>query len=212
MFAAGDPVRTGLVASLARPGGNITGYSVVAQEVDAKRAALRKELLPGTSRVALLLNPVHPLSPLSRQETGAAYQSLGMQPIFIEVMSPQQLEGAIADAARKRAQALVVQRTSLFTDNRATLLGAASRHALPTIVAGHDELEAGGLISYSISWDEQRRRAASFIDRILRGARPSDLPIEQPTKFELGINLKTAKALGLAVPQSLLLRADEVIQ
>ena len=212
MFAAGDPVRTGLVASLARPGGNITGYAVVAQEVDAKRAALLKELLPGAARVALLLNPAHPLSPISRQETGAAYRSLGMQPIFIEVTSTQQLEGAVADAARQRANALVVQRTQLFTDNSAILLGSASRHVLPTIVSGHDELEAGGLISYSISWDEQRRRAASFIDRILRGARPADLPIEQPTKFELGINLKTAKALGLTVPQSLLLRADEVIR
>lgn len=212
MFSAGDPVRTGLVASLARPGGNITGYAVVAQEVVSKMASLIRELLPQVQRVAVLLDPANPLSAISRKDGETLYRSLGMHPIFIEVTSADQLKDAVAQAARDRAQALIVQRTSLFTDNRATIMGAALRHLLPTVVGGQDELEAGALISYSISWDEQRQRVAAFIDRILRGAKPADLPVEQPTKFELGINMKTATVLGLVVPPSVRARAERVIQ
>jgi putative ABC transport system substrate-binding protein len=212
MFSAGDPVHNGLVASLARPGGNVTGFSIVAPEIDAKSLALLRELLPGLQRVGVLENSTNPYFRAVRKEFEQACRSLGLQPIIIEVAAAGELESALAETARRRAQALFVQGDGLFTHNRVPLMSAALRYALPTL-AGHKlMLEAGALIFYGHSEAEQRQRNAAFIDRILRGAKPADLPIEQPTKFELVINLKTAKALGITVPQSLLLRADEVIQ
>ena len=212
MYSAGDPVRTGLVASLARPGGNITGFSIVGPELDAKRLALLRELLPGLQRVGVLENSTNPYFRAVRKEFEQACRSLGLQPIIIEVAAAGELENAIAEMARRRAQALFVQGDDLFSENRVPLMSAALRYALPTLAAGKEMLEAGALVSYAHNDAEQDQRYAAFVDRILRGAKPADLPIEQPTKFELGINLKTAKALGITVPQSLLLRADEVIQ
>ena len=212
IWSAGDPVRTGLVASLAQPGGNITGYSFVAPELDAKRLSLLHELLPTAQRVGVLENSTNPIFGVKQKETEPLYRSLGMQTIIVEVAAASDLENAVAEMARRRAQVLVLAADSLFRVNRVLIMNAALRYALPTMVEGGDMLEAGGLLSYAVSLAEANHRHAAFIDKILRGAKPADLPIEQPTKFELGINLKTAKALGITVPQSLLLRADEVIR
>ena len=212
IISAGDPVRAGLVASLpARPGGNITGFSIVGPELDAKRLALLRELLPGLQRIGVLENSTNPYWRAVRKEFEQTCRSLGLQPIIIEVAAAGELENAIAEMARRRAQALFVQPDTLF-HNRVPLMSTALRYALPTIGTSKEILEAGALVFYAPNDAEQNQRYAAFVDRILRGAKPADLPIEQPTKFELGINLKTAKALGLTIPQSLLLRADEVIQ
>jgi putative tryptophan/tyrosine transport system substrate-binding protein len=212
MLGAGDPVRTGLVASLARPGGNITGYSLVSPELEAKRFSLLRETLPAAQRVGVLVNSTNPLFAIRQKESEQASRSAGMEPLFIVVAGESELENAVAEIARQRAQALVVVDDALFHAHRVRIMNAALRYAVPTMVASREMLNAGGLLSYGISLAEIRRRGASFIDKILRGAKPADLPIEQPTQFELGINLKTAKALGITIPQSLLLRADEVIQ
>ena len=212
MATVGDPVRAGLVASLARPGGNITGFSIVGPELNAKRLALLRELLPGLQRLGVLELSTNPYYRATRKELEQSCRSLGMQPIFVEVTAAGELENAISEMARQRAQALFVQGDDLFGDNRVPLMSAASRYALPTLATNKEVLEAGALVFYGNSKAEQAQRNAAFIDRILRGAKPADLPIEQPTKFELVINLKTAKALGITVPQSLLLRADAVIQ
>jgi putative ABC transport system substrate-binding protein len=213
VFVGGDPVLTGLVASLARPGGNITGVSIVGPEINAKRLTLVRELLPDLQRVGVLENSTNPYFRLVRKELERACLSLGMQPIIIEVTAAGELEGAIAELARRRAQALLLQPDGLLSANLVPIVSAASRYALPTIGAlGKDVLAAGALASYTHSEAETGRRYAAFVDRILRGAKPADLPIEQPTKFELGINLKVAKMFGITVPQSLLLRADEVIR
>jgi putative tryptophan/tyrosine transport system substrate-binding protein len=209
--SAADPVSTGLVASLARPGGNATGYSTVGPELDAKRLALLRELLPAVQRVGWLENAANPYYRAARKALEQACRSLGIQPIFVEVAAANELESAIAELARQRGQALVVP-LDIFYDNRVEIMRAALKHALPTMVGRKSELEAGALVSYSDTELEQDQRYAAFVDRILRGAKPADLPVEQPTRFELGINLKTAKALGITVPQSLLSRADEVIQ
>jgi putative ABC transport system substrate-binding protein len=212
MYSAGDPVRAGLVSSLARPGGNITGFSIVSPELDAKRLALLRELLPAVQRVGALENSTNPYYRAAREDFEQACRSLDVQPIIIEVAKVGELENAIAEMARRRAHALFVPADSIFNANRVPIMIAALRYALPTIVVGRDMLEAGALVSYAHTDAEQNRRYAGFVDRILRGAKPADLPVEQPTRFELGINLKTAKALGITIPQALLLRADEVIQ
>ena len=212
--SAADPVGSGLVASLARPGGNITGFSVVYPELEAKTLALLRELLPGLQRVGLLEDSTN-LNPHDRAwRTGfeQACRSLGLEPIIIGVAAADELENAIKEIARRGAQALFVRNDVLSYDNRVALMRAALKHKLPTIAASLPVLEAGALAYSSPSDAEIMERNAAFIDRILRGAKPADLPIEQPTKFELGINLKTAKALGITVPQTLLLRADQVIQ
>jgi len=212
MFGTGDPVRSGLVASLARPGGNVTGYTTIGPEIDAKRLALLRELFPGLQRVGVLVDPTNPYFRIVRKEFEQTCRSISIQPITIEVSAAGALVNAIAELARRKGQALFVQRDTLMFDNAVQVMAAAVRYSLPTIAADKVMLEAGTLVSYTNSYAEQNRRWAGFIDRILRGAKPADLPIEQPTKFELGINLKTAKALGITIPQSLLLRADEVIQ
>lgn len=211
MWSAGDPVGAGLVASLAHPGGNITGYALLSPESDAKRLALLRDLLPATQRVGELVNPTNPYFRAARKNLEQAYRSLGMQPIFVDVARAGQLEDAVADVARQRAQALHAPNDDLFVDNANGIMRAALRHALPTVVDRNELFEAGGLLSYTFNVAELVRRGAAFIERILRGAKPADLPVEQPTQFKLGINLRTAKALGITV-QSLLLRADEIIQ
>ena len=160
----------------------------------------------------MLENATNPHWRAVRKEFEQACRSLGLQPIIIEVAAAGELENAIAEMARQRAQALFVQRDGLFFDNRVPIMTTALKYALPTIAWSKETLEAGALVSYANSNAEQNQRTAAFVDRILRGAKPADLPIEQPTKFELVINLKTAKALGLTIPQSLLQRADEVVQ
>jgi len=212
MFSAGDPVRSGLVASLASPGGNITGYSIVARELDAKRLELLQKLLPTVQRVAVLIDPTNPYNEIAREERERVYRSLGMQPIIVGAAAASELENAVSEAARRRAQALIVPVDSLFWTNRVLLMRTALEHRLPTIVGHRDILEAGGLLSLAIDETEQYRAMAYFVDKILRGAKPADLPVQQPSKLLLSVNLKTAKALGFTIPQSLLLRADEVIE
>lgn len=209
--SAADPVGSGLVASLARPGGNITGFSIIGRELDAKRLALLRELLPGVQRVGRLEGS-NPIAGAMRPDFEHACRSLGLEPIVIEVVAADEIEKAIAEIARRRAQALVVGGDALSYDNRVALMSAALKSKLPTIAGYRQALEAGALAYFGQSDAEGMQRVAAFIDRILRGAKPADLPIEQPTRFELGFNLKTAKALGITVPQTLLLRADEVIQ
>jgi len=212
MLAVGDPVRAGLVASLARPGGNITGYTVVSPELDAKRLSLLHDLLPGAQRIAVLVNPTNPIFNIRREANEQVFRSMDMQPVFIEVASSDKLGEAVAEAVRRKARAIVVVADPLFYENRNLILRAAITYALPAVVEGRGMLMAGGVLSYAVSEQEQSRRVAALLDKILRGANPADIPIEQPTQFELGINLKTARELGITVPQSLLLAADVVIQ
>ncbi len=208
----GDPVRINLVASMSRPGGNITGSSTIAPELAAKRLELLRELRPTATRVAELVDPANPYIRLIRKEDEQAYRSLGMQPIFVDVPDAAQLEKVIAEVARMRADALIVRSDPLFTSNRDQIASLALKHALPTMAEGKLFVSAGCLASYAPASVAIGRATAVFVDKILKGAKPGDLPIEQPTKFEPVINLKTAKALGITIPQSLLLRADEVIQ
>lgn len=209
---AGDPVRTGLVASLARPGGNITGTANVTAELDSKRLSMLRELLPSLKRLGVLENSTNPYFRATRKELEQTCQSLGLQPIIVEVAAASELESAIAELARRRAQALFVRGDGLFLDARVALMSASLSHALPTLAVGRAMLEAGALLSYDSTEEELFQRYAAFVDKILRGAKPADLPIEQPTKFDLSINLKAARALGVTVPQSLLLSADELIR
>jgi putative tryptophan/tyrosine transport system substrate-binding protein len=212
MFSVGDPVRSGLVASLGRPGGNITGYSIVAPELDAKRLTLLRELLPTTQRVAVLVNPANSYSKITREELERVCRSFRMQPIFVGAAETNELENAVAEASRRRAEALIVTAENVFWSNRVLLMRSALEHRLPTIVGDREILEAGGLLSLAHDAAEQYRALAYFVDRILRGAKPADLPVQQPSKLLLSLNLKTAKALGITFPQALRARADEVIE
>ena len=210
--SSGDPVLVGLVTNLSRPGGNITGTSTTSPELTAKRLQFLKGLLPSATRIGELVNPANPQERLMRTDYERVYRSVDLQPIFVEVARAAQLEGAIAEFARQRAQALVVRADPLFVTNRDTIMQLAVKHALPTMTEGRQFVAAGGLVSYAPNGAELIRRSAALVDKILRGAKPGDLPFEQPTTFELVINLKTAKTLGITIPQSLLLLADEVMQ
>ena len=207
MGAVGDPVGSGLVASLARPGGNITGYSIVTPEVEAKRLALIHELLPSAQRIAVVLNPTNRISGSVRKRADETLRPLGVQPIFIEGTSAQQV---LAEAVRQQAQALEVAMGTFETDP--PFFQSAIGYRLPIVATGREELEAGALMAFYANGDDMASRIAAIINKILRGAKPADIPIEEPTRYTLLINLKTAKALGITVSQSLLLRADEVIR
>ena len=206
-----DPVATGLVTSLAHPGGNVTGTSTTAADLYHKRLQLLHELLPEARGIGDLVTP-NPIDRIKRGEYEQTYRSLGMQHIFVEVTQSSELEAAIDELARRGAQVLLVSPEPFLYTNFPLVLRTAQRHSLPTMVEEREILEAGGLISYGPDEGELDRQLVSIIDKILRGAKPGDLPIQQPTKFELLINLRTAKALNVAVPRSLLLRANEVIQ
>src|SRR5712692_5626106 len=211
--AAGtDPVEMGLAASLARPGGNVTGLTTSGRELIGKRIELLKETLPGLSRVALLWNPGSQTQPLSLRDAEAAARSLGLQVRPTEVRRPEDLEKTFASMAHERPEALALVASNMFRVHRARIVELAARHRLPTMFSDRGYVEAGGLMSYGADQVAIFHRLATYVDRILKGAKPGDLPIEQPTKFELIINAKTAKALGLTIPPSLVLRADEVIQ
>jgi len=213
LIGAGDPVRAGFVASLAKPGGNITGFSTIGPELIAKSLGLLRELLPSAQRIVVLVDSSSkPYDETFREERERLYRSFGMQRIVIAVAAASELESAVAEAVQQRAQVLTFGNDALFWMNRILPMRAALQHKLPTLVPARAFVEAGGLLSLRYDDVEQDRVFAYFTDRILRGAKPADLPVQQPTKFELVINLKTAKTLGLTIPQSLLLRADEVIQ
>jgi ABC-type uncharacterized transport system substrate-binding protein len=212
MVAVGDPVTTGLVASLARPGGNITGLTSTSEELDGKRLELLREVIPKLSHVAVFWNPENPTLLTSLKEMRAAAQVLGIKVQVLEVRTPADLEETFKAIVRERPGALLVMGDRLFLHNRQRIMDFATKQRLP-VVPGHPELvEAGGLMSYGASYPGMHRRAAYFVDRILKGAKPADLPVERPVKFELVLNLKAAKTLGLEVPPQLIARADEVIE
>ena len=209
MITSADPVQGGLVASLARPGGNVTGVTFVSSDLAGKRLQFLKEAAPGVTRVAVLWNPDHPDGEFPG--TLAAGRSLGVQVQSLEVRGRDDFAGAFA-ARHPRTEAVVVVSSRLMTLNRARILDLAAQNRL-LLVSGYGPWAAGGgLLSYGPDLDAVIRNSATYVDRILKGAKPADLPVEQPTKFELVINLKTAKAAGLTIPQSLLLRADQVIE
>jgi putative ABC transport system substrate-binding protein len=210
LASVGDPVFTGLVPSLARPGGNLTGSSLFTADESAKRVELIVDALPRTKRVALLINPGNPLWAGSVKQVERVAAALKLELHYLEARAPAELEGAIAAAASKRADAIVVVEDSLFTGEAPRLAALAVKHKVPAIgqVVFAD---AGGLIGNGTDQLALFRRAAVFVDKILKGAKPADLPIEQATRFELVVNLKTARALGIALPKELLLRADRVI-
>jgi putative ABC transport system substrate-binding protein len=208
----GDPVRLGLVSNLSRPDGNITGLSLIAPELAAKRLELIRELLPRATLIGELVDPANTYWQRVRPDYEQAFRAMRMQPLFVEVANPGEIEKAIAQIAGRGADALVVRGDPMFTSNREQIGRLAVQYALPTIAEDRPIAEAGMLMSYGPNVPAVGRIVASYIDRILRGAKPGDLPIEQPTKFELVINVKTAKALGLTIPPSLLRRADDVIQ
>ena len=211
-MSSGDPVRAGLVASLAKPGGNITGFSIVSTELDAKRLALLHEALPTARRVGVLVNPANSSFEIARKENEPMYGQLGLQPIVVNAAAASELESALGEAAGRGAQALYVALDGMFSRNGSLIVRTALRHALPTFAGDNDFVQDGALLSLSIDEEQAFHALAYFLDRILRGAKPADLPVQQPTKFVLSLNLKTAKALGISIPKSLLARADEVIQ
>ncbi len=212
IVSAGDPVKSGFVASLARPGGNITGLSSLLPELNAKQLALLKEALPKASRIAVLWNPRSSGGGLGVAAMQSAAPRLGIALQSLEVRAPEELEHAFTAMAREGAGAFVVLTDPLTFSRRKEILELAAKHRLPGMYEVREFVNEGGVMSYGPSLRELIRRAPVFIDKILKGAKPGDLPVEQPTKFELVINLKTAKALGLTLPQSLLVQAGEVIR
>ncbi len=212
-IALGDPVGIGLIANLARPGGNVTGLTFsVGLEIGAKQLELLKETVPKVRRVAILSNPGNPGQALSIKHLNVAARSLGVQLQLLEARGPNEFDGVFAAMAKEHVGALLVVADSMFNLHRTRLADLAARSRLPAAYGLRENVEAGGLMSYGPSVRDLFRRGATFVDKILKGAKPADLPVEQPTKFELVINLKTAKALGLTIPPSLLGRADQVIQ
>jgi putative ABC transport system substrate-binding protein len=212
MVAVGDPVGTGLVASLARPGGNTTGLTSVSPDLEGKRLELLREVIPGISHIAVLWNSVSPSQVIQEKEVQAAAQVLRMKVLSLGVRTPEEIENSFAVIIRERPGALLVLADRLFLHHRDRIMDFAAKHGLPGVHAYRELVESGGLMSYGPSYAGMHRRAADYVDKILKGAKAGDLPIEQPAKVELVINLKTARALGITIPQSLLLRADEVIQ
>jgi putative ABC transport system substrate-binding protein len=212
MTAAGDPMGSGLVASLARPGGNVTGMSLMAPDLGGKRLELLKELLPRLSRVAVLWNAANPYPALVFKETQAAGRTLGIEVQSLEVRGPDDLDGAFEAARRQHPDALISVEDPLTGTYRKRIADFAVADRLPSLYGLKEDVEAGGLLSYGANLADLFRRAAGYVDKILKGAKPTDLPVEQPTKFELVINLKAAKALGLDIPPTLLALADEVIE
>ncbi|MGH7333739.1 MAG: ABC transporter substrate-binding protein [Candidatus Rokuibacteriota bacterium] len=212
MGASNDPVGAGLVASLGRPGGNVTGMAVLSPELSRKRLQLLKEVLPRASRVAVLSNPGYPGTARDLAETRSAAQELGGLTLQnVEIRSPADFEAALA-AVAQRADALILLGDPFFTAHRTQLAALAAKHRIPAVYYWKEFVEGGGLMSYGPNLRDLYRRAATHVDKILKGARPADLPVEQPTTFELAINLKTAQAFNLAFPQPVLARADHVIR
>ena len=207
-----DPVASGFVASLARPGGNLTGLTTLNQEVAGKRVELLKEVMPRISRVAVLRDPTNSGSLFALKETEAAANQLGIRLHILEVRSADELEGAIQAATRERAGSLIVIPDNLFVRRKGQIVDLVMKSRLPTMFGESESVEAGGLMYYGANLPDLFRRAATYVDKILKGANPADLPVEQPTKFEFIINLKAAKQIGLTIPQSVLYRADKIIK
>jgi putative ABC transport system substrate-binding protein len=212
MALVADPVGSGLVASLARPGGNVTGLSVMLSELSAKRLQLLREALPHITRVAVLWNPATPWHPKVIEEFKAGAPSLSIELAFVGMRTPEEIGPAFSAVTKAHAQALYLLGDAFFFNNRTTIIKLASKARLPVIYSVRQYADAGALMSYGPNLSDAFRRSAGYVDKILKGAKAGDLPIEQPTKFELVVNLKTAKALGLSIPDSILLQADEVIR
>jgi len=212
MTASGDPVGVGLVTSLARPGGNITGLSAIVGELSPKRLELIREIVPGLARIAVLANTSNDAVRRDWARIETAARSLGVQSQLLDLRESDALGPTFDDASARRADALVVVIDAITQANQQRIVDLAMKHRLPAIYSSREFVDAGGLISYGVSYPDLYRRAATYVDKILKGTKPADLPVVQPTKFELVINLKTAKALGIEVPPTLLARADEVIE
>ena len=213
VMAAGiDPVEAGVIQSFARPGGNVTGLTIMSPELSGKRLELLKETIPGISRVAVLWISTNPVTAPQMRETKAAAQALGLELQPLDVRDPKQFDSAFQAATRDRAGALMVLQEAVTFRHRTRIVGLAARSRLPVMYGFGEFVKVGGLMAYGASNHDNFRRAAVYVDKILKGAKPADLPVEQPTSFELAINLKAAQALGLMIPPTLLLQADEVIK
>jgi putative tryptophan/tyrosine transport system substrate-binding protein len=211
MSLVNDPVGSGLVPSLAHPGGNVTGTSVISPDLLGKQLQLLKEVVPKVSRVAFLRHPANPASAANLREAEAAARVLGVRLQTLEARNPQEIDSAFAAMTRERAGALLIHADALFGNQRRQIAELATKRRLPSIQLTTEYAEAGGLMAFGPNLLDLERRAATYVDKILKGAKPGDLPVEQPTKFELLINVRTAKAIGLTIPQSLLQRADQII-
>jgi ABC-type uncharacterized transport system substrate-binding protein len=212
MAASGEPVGTGVVAGLARPGGNVTGLSALTTELVAKRLELMRETVAGIRRIAFLQNMGNPVAPSQWEELNTAALSLGLEAQLLDVRKPEDIAQAFDTAIAQRADAILVGNDTVTLVHRRQVVELAVKHRLPAMYNNREFIDAGGLMAYGVSYPDLYRRAAIFVDKIFKGAKPADLPVEQPTKFELMINLKAAKALGLDIPATVLARADEVIE
>ena len=212
MTSAGDPLGTGLVSSLARPGGNVTGLSLMSPDLSGKRLEFLKHIVPALARVAIIWNADNPYPALVFRQTENAARLLKLEAQSLEVRTPDDVNSALEAAVRGKADALITVEDPLTVNHRKQIADFAVKNRLPTISGLREYVDAGGLLSYGPALAELYRRAANYVDKILKGAKPSELPIEQPTKFELVINLKTAKGIGLAIPPDMLAIADEVIE
>jgi putative tryptophan/tyrosine transport system substrate-binding protein len=210
--AIAEPLGSGLVASLARPGRNVTGFSSYVTDLDAKRVEILKELVPGMVRLAALLNPQNPNHAAEWLEIEKAARTLRVEPMQTIARTSAEIDAAFERAVAQRANAIIVGLDTLTQTNRDQIIALAARHRLPAMYSARESVDAGGLIVYGTNYPDLYRRTAAYVDKILKGAKAAELPVQQPTKFELVINLKTAKLLGLTVPPTLLARADEVIE
>jgi len=212
MALVADPVRSGLITSLARPGGNVTGLSLMAAELDAKRLQLFKEAIPRLTRVAVLWNPDTPWHPKAIADLKAAAPALSLKLSLVGARTHDEFSAAFSEISRTHAQGLYLMDDGIFFAHRTTLLNLMSKARLPTSFSDKQLVVEGALMSYGPNLGDIYRRSAGYVDKILKGAKPADLPVEQPNKFELAVNLKTAKALGITMPESILLQANEVIR
>jgi putative ABC transport system substrate-binding protein len=210
--ATGEPITAGLAASLAHPGGNFTGLTSISSEIEEKQIELVRELVPGVVRVAFLYNMANPIYPVTWRQMETLLRPLGIDPRLFDVRTAGDLGPAFDTAHSQPVGVVLVGMDGLIQANRQAIIELAREHRVPAVYPSREFVEAGGLIAYGVSYADLYRRAASYIDKILKGASPADLPIERPTKFEMTVNLKAAKAIGLTVPESFLLRADEVIE
>jgi putative tryptophan/tyrosine transport system substrate-binding protein len=213
MTNEGDPVGTGFIASLARPGGNVTGLSTLAPEISGKRIELLKEIIPNLSRVAVFGTSTRSDNAHSLEEVDLAAKGFGVKVQYVDVLSPDDIENAFRAARAERAEAvLMMVATAVVSGHRTKIINVAAQSRLPVIYRLREEVEAGGLMTYGVNLTDLDRRAATYVDKILKGAKPADLPVEQPTKFEFIINLKAAKQIGLTIPPNVLARADQIIK
>ena len=212
MIAVGDPVATGLIASLARPGGNITGVTSISAEIEGKRLELLREVIPDLSHIAVLWNADSPVQVIQEEQTRTAAHQLGLRMLSLGVRNLREIDDAFEKMIEQRPRALFVLADRLFLHHRQRIMDFAAKQRLPGVHAYRELVEAGGLMSYGPSYADMHRRAAAYVDKILRGEKPGDLPVERPAKFSLVLNLKAAKTLGLTIPASFVLRADEVIE